>query len=189
MLKTTRIGLLAVLVSAVMLVSAGAAEKWSPVSGHAYKQISGEGYSNCIFAPKEIGKNKEAAAGIKQAFTKPEPVYARCYFPAPVGKVKGGNFWFELWIDRKHRGKVTFAKPPDAGWRQTQVWVTEDDFKKQMRSLGSGKHEGIIWVMKRVFKGKKAVAGQDASGKIKAEMKDIWIPVRLSKGKFTYSVP
>ena len=144
---------------------------------------------NCVFAPRKIDKGKEDRAGIKSKFTKPEAVYARCYFPGPLGKLKAENFWFEIWIDRKLKGRLKFNEPPEAGWQQTQVWVTEDDFKKQMNSLGKGAHEVIIWVMKNTYKGKKAVAGQDASGKIKAEMKEIWVPVRLSKGKFAYAVP
>ena len=155
-------------------------------STHFKKQP--EGYGNCIFSTKEIGKGKESKVTIKSSFKSPDKVYARCYFPGKVGKLRQGkNFWHESWVDRKLKRRTFFKQPPNPGWKQIQIWVSEDEYKKDIRGLGRGKHEIIIWVMKNTYKGKRAEAVKDASGKIKGKMKEVWVPVRLSKGKFTYT--
>ncbi|MBU2549746.1 MAG: hypothetical protein KKB20_15130 [Proteobacteria bacterium] len=153
-----------------------------------YKKTFPEGYCNCVFSPQEISKDKEGSVQLKDSFAKPEKVYARCYFSGPVGKVKGPDFWHELWVDRKLVSRTKFKEPPDANWDQIQIWITEDEYKKQMQGLAPGKHEVTIWVMKNTFQGKRAEAERDASGKIVAKDKEIWVPVRLSKGNFTYTV-
>ena len=70
-----------------------------------------------------------------------------------------------------------------------QVWVTEDEYKKQMGELEKGEHLITMWVIKNEFKGKKVVAKTKADGTVVAEEKEVWMPKRLSRGHFVYVVP
>jgi hypothetical protein len=160
------------------------ASDWSSVN--KYKQLHKEGYSNCVFATKAIDKNKESRYTFKNKFNQ-EPVYARCYLPGPVGKVKGKDFWHEIWVDRKLKKRTFFKKPPDANWDQIQIWITEDEYSSVMKSLSSGQHDIILWVIKNEYKGKKAVAETNSAGEIVGVMKEIWVPKSLSKGKFSFT--
>ncbi len=169
-------------------VPAGDDEDWNSVPGNPYKRIHSEGYANCIFAETPIGLGEEDRHQLKNSFIAPDDVYARCYLPGPIGPVEGDNFWHELWIDGKLRGRTFFKEPPEPEWDQIQIWITEDEYSSQMNELGTGKHDIIIWVMKNEYRGERAVAGENAADEMTAEMKEIWVPVRLSKGKFTYTV-
>ncbi len=155
----------------------------------SYTVIHAEGYANCIFAVEPIELGREAEYTLKTVFTQPEPVYARCYLPGPVGETAPGDFWHEIWIDGKMRMRTSFTTAIDPSWDQIQVWITEDEYKDQMDALDSGEHRVILWVMKNEFHGERAVAGTNAAGEIEAKMEEVWIPVRLSKGSFTYIVP
>lgn len=163
-------------------------DKWEDVNHHKYKKIHEENYSNSVFSTETIELGKEDNYELKTDFTKPEPVYARCYFPEPVGKVEGKNFWHEIWINGKFIKRTQFEKPPDPEWDEIQIWVSEDEYKQEIADLGSGKHEIIIWVIKNEFKGKEVVTETTLSGDIKGKEKEIWVPKRLSKGKFFYNL-
>ena len=154
-----------------------------------YKIIDKEGYANSIFASEPIELGKEDNYQLKAVFTKPEKVYARCYFPGTVGEVEPENFWHELWIDGKLKMRTNFSESPDPEWDQIQIWITEDEYKIQMEELESGEHEIIIWVMKNEYKGDTAIAEENAASEIEGRVKEVWVPVRLSKGKFKYIVP
>ena len=69
-----------------------AGEQWRRVPGHLYKQMALEEYCNCIFSTKPIPKGAESSVPVKDTFTSPEPVYARCYFPFPIGQIGRGRF-------------------------------------------------------------------------------------------------
>jgi hypothetical protein len=150
--------------------------------------IDPEGYANCIFATAPIGLGEEASAPVTDRIVAPDPIYARCYLPGPIGPIEGENFWHELWIDGKLRSRTFFNEPPEPEWDQIQIWVSEDEYADQINALGPGEHEIIIWVMKNESHGERAVAGTNAAGEIVAGMEEIWIPVRLSKGSVTYVV-
>lgn len=153
-----------------------------------YRVIDPEGYANCIFATAPIGLGEEAKAPLTDRIVAPDPIYARCYLPEPIGPIEGENFWHELWIDGKLRSRTFFNEPPEPEWDQIQIWVSEDEYADQINALGPGEHEIIIWVMKNESHGERAVAGTNAAGEIVAGMEEIWIPVRLSKGSVTYVV-
>jgi hypothetical protein len=164
-------------------------EAWEPAPGNPFKMIHEEGYANCVFSTEPIELGNEGENTLKKHFTYPEPVYARCYFPGPIGTIEAENFWHELWVDGKLRARTFFEEPPEPSWDQIQIWITEDEYKQHMQELGKGEHEIIIWVMKNEYHGDRAEAGLNAAGEVTAEMKEIWVPVPLSKGKFTYTVP
>ncbi len=170
-------------------VSSDAAQASADLDGSPYRTIHPEGYANCIFAAEPIQLGREDEYDLKERFVYPEPVYARCYLPGPIGPIEGENFWHEIWIDGKLKGRTFFKEPPEPSWDQIQIWITEDEYSSRMEELGPGEHTIIIWVMKNEFQGERAVADVNAAGEITAEMKEIWVPVRLSKGKFTYVVP
>ncbi|PIU68518.1 MAG: hypothetical protein COS84_00890 [Armatimonadetes bacterium CG07_land_8_20_14_0_80_40_9] len=164
-------------------------DPWKSVKGNKYKKIHKEGYCNCIFSTKALALGKEETYNVKDKFVKPEPVYARCYFPGPVGEVKPEDYWNEIWIDGELKLRTFYEEPPGADWSTTQIWITEDTYTKVMEELEPGEHEIIIWVTKNEYKGEKAVAGEEADGKIVGKMKEIWVPKGLSIGKFIYIVP
>ena len=166
-----------------------AARAPADLDGSPYRTIHPEGYANCIFAAESIQLGREDEYDLKERFVYPEPVYARCYLPGPIGPIEGENFWHEIWIDGKLKGRTFFKEPPEPSWDQIQIWITEDEYSSRMEELGPGEHTIIIWLMKNEFQGERAVADVNAAGEITAEMKEIWVPVRLSKGKFTYVVP
>lgn len=170
-------------------VSSEVAQAPADLGGSPYRTMHPEGYANCIFAAESIQLGREDEYDLKERFVYPEPVYARCYLPGPIGPIEGENFWHEIWIDGKLRGRTFFKEPPEPSWDQIQIWITEDEYSSRMEELGPGEHTIIIWVMKNEFQGERAVADVNAAGEITAEMKEIWVPVRLSKGKFTYVVP
>lgn len=168
---------------------ASAAEELRSDPDNPYKLLHPEGYANAVFATEPIGLGEEDTHELKNHFTYPRPVFARCYLPGPVGEVSGEDFWHEIWINGKLQGRTFFNEPPEPSWDQIQIWITEDEYSTQMRELGSGEHQVIIWVMKNEYQGERAVAGENAAGDIVAEMKEIWVPVRLSRGSFTYVKP
>jgi hypothetical protein len=160
-----------------------------PDPNNPYKLLHPEGYANAVFATEPIGLGEEDTHDLKERFIYPRPVFARCYLPGPIGEISGEDFWHEIWINGKLRGRTFFKEPPEPSWDQIQIWVTEDEYRSQMDDLGSGEHSIILWVMKNEYQGERAVAGENAAGEIVAEMKEIWVPVRLSKGSFTYVKP
>jgi len=161
---------------------------WTSVEDHDYKKMHEEGFTNTVFATQPIDKGEEASSDIKERFIGTEKVYARCYLPAPLGKVDAANFWHELWIDGKFSSRTKFAEAPDPDWDQIQVWISEDEYQQQMSELGPGEHDIHIWVMKNVFKDTRPEVVESAGGEVRTVMKDIWIPTRLSSGKFKYVV-
>ncbi|MFP4153318.1 MAG: SPOR domain-containing protein [Alkalispirochaeta sp.] len=167
---------------------AAAAVSPAAASASGYRVIDREGYANCIFATAPIGLGEEASAPLTDRIVAPDPIYARCYLPEPIGPIEGENFRHELWIDGKLRSRTFFNEPPEPEWDQIQIWVSEDEYADQINALGPGEHEIIIWVMKNESHGERAVAGTNAAGEIVAGMEEIWIPVRLSKGSVTYVV-
>lgn len=149
------------------------ATRWKDVVGHKYKKFHEEEYSNTIFSNEQIEVGKEDKTLIADIFTKPDKVYARSYFPKPVGKISGKDFYHELWIDKKLIKTTYFSNPPDPNWDQIQIWISEDEYKDELAALESGSHEVIIWVLKNVY----------------VRVKNEWRKKRLSVGKFTYNVP
>ena len=166
--------ILVILLLLIVVTQAYGEEKWRAEPGQRYRKVHTDGYGNCLFASEAINPGQESALKIRNEFTRPEQVYARCYFPEPVGPMAAEDFWHEIWIDGKIVKRTVFAEPPDPGMDQTQIWITADDYAREMADLAPGVHEVTIWVMKNV-RGK--------SGKIK------WTPMRLARGDFKYKVP
>ncbi len=164
-------GLSVLLLLCIFAFQPGSALAADPKS---YKKKSAEGYGNCIFAGKEVVKGGESTVSIKDTFTGPEPVFARCYFPGPIGRVEASDFWHEIWINGQIKKRTLFHEAPGSNWDQIQIWVTENDYTPEMKALKRGKHEVVIWVMKNA---------RTESGKVK------WAPARLSRGEFIYIVP
>ena len=152
---------------------ARADEKWQAVGGHRFKKLSAEGYGNCIFSTSEIVRDGEFKVKIQDIFTKPDQVYARCYFPEPVGRIEAADFWHEIWIDGLIAKRIVFGEPPAPNADQTAIWITAEDYADEMAALKPGRHEIVLWIM---------MNARNESGKIK------WIPRRLSKGEFIYEV-
>ncbi|MEW6265668.1 MAG: hypothetical protein AB1641_21555 [Thermodesulfobacteriota bacterium] len=163
-------------VMTVFIATIGHAENWRPVEGHAFKRTSDQGYCNCVFSSQEIHKGGENAAALKNEFTRPEPVYGRCYFPGPIGPVQPEDFWHEIWIDGQLAQITEFQEPPAADWDQTAVWITED-YVREMNALKPGRHEVVVWVMMNQYRGQRIKEGKNPLQQ-----------VRLSKGQFTYTV-
>ena len=148
------------------------AGEWTQIDD--YKMKNREGYCNCVFAENEIEKGKEDKVDIKTSFKRGDSVYARCYLPGQIGKIKASEFWHELWIDGKMAKRTLFKKAPNRSWDQIQVWVSEDEYAREIKRLPKGNHEIHLWVIKKAYRGK----GVDGKAQ--------WVPVRLSMGKFTY---
>ena len=101
----------------------------------------------------------------------------------PSDRSAGDDFWHEIWIDGRVLKRTHFMEPPDPRWDQIQIWITADDYTSEMKGLGRGTHEVVIWVMKNTYE----LARNDAGGEDATEC--IGLPVRLAKGVFTYVVP
>jgi|GEM_PF-1403887 len=145
--------------------------------------------SHCIFASEEIKKGSEHKVILKKRFTKPERVYARCYFPKRIGVIEARNFWHEIWINGYMKMRTRFKRPPRAHWRQSQVWITEDEYKKQIHYLPRGTHRITIKFIHNVYLGKEKITVRLSNGRKTVKIKERWIPKILSAGKFTYIVP
>jgi hypothetical protein len=133
-----------------------------------YFQVTENGYGNILFSDAPVEYNKEQADQFKTSFTKPEKIFARCYVPAAFGKMDAGNLWYEIWVNDEFKEKVVFDKAPDPSWDQLQLWVSEEDFKKELDSFKSGEYKITIYVVKN----------SNANEQVK-----------LAKGDFTYIVP
>ena len=165
---------LVIMLLVTCVTQANGEEQWRGVRGDRYRKIHVDGYGNCLFASAEISSTGESDLEIRTDFTKPDQVYARCYFPEEVGPLAAEDFWHELWIDGKIVKRTVFAEPPDPRADQTQIWITADDYAREMAGLAPGVHEVTVWVMKNA---------RGESGKVK------WAPVRLARGDFKYVVP
>ncbi|MBY9006548.1 MAG: hypothetical protein KGD63_07295 [Candidatus Lokiarchaeota archaeon] len=154
-----------------------------------FKKIQKEGYANIIFSSKPIEYGAEDEESLKKVFTKPDPIYARCYFPNHIGKIEKRSFWHEIWIDGKFIKRTLYESPPDPEWDQIQIWITDDDYKNEILNLDSGKHEIVIWVMKCEFEGKYFKIETTLSGDPLINEKERVKLSRLSKGNITYVVP
>ncbi|MBY8983131.1 MAG: hypothetical protein KGD57_09295 [Candidatus Lokiarchaeota archaeon] len=153
------------------------------------KEIHKEGYANIIFSSTPIEYGKEDKNSIKNIFKKPEPIYARCYFPNSIGKVGERNFWHEIWIDGNFVKRTLYKDPPDPEWDQIQIWVSDEDYKNELLNLESGEHDIIIWVMKCEFEGKFFKTETTLSGDLLVKEKERADLTRLSKGNISYIVP
>ena len=154
-----------------------------------YKTIHKDGYSNIIFSTLPIEKGKENEVPILPEFTKPESVYARCYFPEQIGDVSNEDLWHELWIDGEMVLKTFFEDSVDPSWDQIQIWITEEDYADQFKSLDKGSHDVVLWVIKNDLKGEKSISRAESAGTIIGEIEKIFVPVTISKGEFKYIVP
>jgi len=161
---------------------------WTSIKGNKYKKINDEGYCNAILSTTPIEMGKEEHNILKNTFIKPERVYARCYFPEPVGEVKGENFYHELWIDGNLVKTTYYKQSPDPDLDQIQVWISEDEYESQIDSLETGQHDLVLWVIKQEFRGMEKVIEKDLSGNKISREREVWLKKRLSKGKFSYQV-
>lgn len=154
-----------------------AEENWKPVAGHPYKKQATNGYCNCLFSNQDIPKGLEAGIKFKEEFSRPEPIYSRCYWLKPIGPIRAEDFWHEIWVDGRLVQLTEFQEPPGLEWDQVSVWVTQD-YAKEMQSLGRGKHEVTLYVMRNSDQPWVSAGRPDSlSGQI-----------ILSKGRFTYTV-
>ncbi|MCG8569722.1 MAG: SPOR domain-containing protein [Spirochaetes bacterium] len=142
-----------------------------------------------IFATQSIPINNKTNIKTKESFTFPQPVYARAFLPAPIGKVKAENFWHEIWINNKLVRRTYFRSPPEADWDQIQIWVSEDEYQDQIKNLKPGQHQLTLLVYINQFQGKKSITDTNEKGESVTTEKEIWIPRILAKGTFQYLVP
>lgn len=153
-----------------------------------YKGADSYEYEKCIFSTTPIVIGAESESEIKTVFVSPEKVYARAYFPGPVGNVGKNDFWHEIWVDGKMHKRTFFTEGIDSTWDQIQIWITEDEYSAVMSELSPGQHEIVIWVIKNEYQGEKVVTETNAAGEMEKKMKEIWVPKKMSKGKFVYIV-
>ena len=133
-----------------------------------YFALSENGFGNILFSNAPVEFNKEQDGQFKTFFTKPEKIFARCYIPGSFGKIDTGNLWYEIWVNDEFKEKVFFDKTPDPSWDQLQLWISEEDFKKELDSFKNGEYKITIFVIKN------------------SNLKD---QVKLAKGDFIYIVP
>jgi hypothetical protein len=166
------------LVIVVLAATPSPAETWRPMDRDGLRKKSFLGYCNCVFSTQEIPKGKEKNITLLEKFTRPDPVFARCYFPEKIGPVRAEDFWHEIWIDGRLTQFTRFNKPPPPDWDQVAVWITAEDYADEMKALGPGEHEIVIWVLKNSDPGPRT-----NSEPFLPE------PKRLSRGRFIYIVP
>ena len=133
-----------------------------------YLSVNEKGYGNILFSDRQIDYSKEDVSQFKTSFTKPEKIFARCYFNNSLGKLDPGNLWYEIWLNDEFKTKVVFDKSPDPGWDQLQLWISEEDFKKELDNLNPGEYKITILVV------------ENSSAKNQKN---------LAKGDLTYIVP
>jgi len=162
---------------------------WAQAS--KYRKIDKNGEANIIFSSQQIKKNMEKDITIKDTFTADEPIFARVYFPGPVGKLKKGErMLYDLWIDDQYAGRTSFSDI-NPSWDTAQLLIRntgQDEFNADLFSgLSKGKHKMQIFASKEVFMKQKYV-GKRVDDKIHVSKENVHTAKCLSKGTFTYIV-
>jgi len=126
--------------------------------------LNKNGSGNILFSDKIIELNKEDEKQFKNTFSKPEKIFARCYFSNSIGKTEVGDFWHELWLNDEFKTKVIFDSVPDSNWNQIQIWISEEDYKIDLDNLPKGEYKLKLNVYKKDSTTQKSI--MLASGEI-----------------------
>ncbi len=158
----------------------------------AQRKIDSKGIGNMIFASTSISKGQESRVQLKTNFTPSDKIYARGYFPGPVGAFsRGEQMHVHLYVDGKVAWRGTYGTPPNASWDQMSLYMRrtgDDDFKggmsRALDTVTSGSHEVMVmFVRDKFLKYKEVIKGNSVT------KEPVYAPVNLSKGKFTFVVP
>jgi predicted Ser/Thr protein kinase len=116
--------------------------------GGVRKVQGGGGYGNCVFSIRQLEQGAEDPGAARAEASASDPIFARCYFPAPVGESKAGQVWEELWIDGRKRAHVIYdpALPPDDDQVAVQL---SGRHAARLRELSSGKHTVDLWIYRQ----------------------------------------
>jgi len=122
-------------------------EGWASRGGLRKVQSKGT-YGNCVFANRELERGAEDPAEARAEVSAADPLFARCYFPRPVGENKAGQIWEELWIDGRKRAHVIYdpALPPEDDQVALQL---SGRHAARLRELSSGKHTLDLWIYRQ----------------------------------------
>lgn len=181
--------IVSLVISFVMICSLLSISAWAQAS--KYRKVDKQGEANIIFSSQQIKLNMESSVILKDTFKAGEPIFARVYFPGPVGKLqKGERLLCDLWIDEQFAGRTSFATV-DPSWDTIQLMVNntgKDEFNADLFSgLVKGKHKMQIFVGREGFMKQKYV-GERVDDKIKVSKENVYTAKYLSRGVFFYLV-
>ena len=122
---------------------------WSTAAGSPVKRVHLPGnYGNCVFASGEIKRGAEDANALKTDFLVGEPVDARCYFGAPLGKTEEGEVFQAVFIDGEERSRAYYEPALAPATDEVPLSVTEKQGKRFAR-LSEGPHSVWLWIMRQ----------------------------------------
>jgi len=118
---------------------------WPGPPAPALKRIQEAGYGNCVFSTGPFGKGE--APPTRAAFSAGEAVHARCFFARPLGPVRRGDVWQELWLDGQKRAQILYDK------LQPALETLDVDLSRlpgaRLADLSAGKHTLSIWIFRQ----------------------------------------
>lgn len=163
------------------------------VMAQSTKEVDAQGVANIIFASSAIGKGQEKSAVLKDKFNSEDKIFARCYFPGPIGNFKKGEeAHIHLWLNGKVVWTGTYSGKglPEPSWDQIQVYIRntgDDDFRgaisNALATAPSGENKVQILILRDKYVRNKLVK----KGNSVIE-EPVFQPINLSKGSFTYTV-
>jgi hypothetical protein len=182
------LGIFFVLTAAVSLLTMS-----SYAAESKFKKMNKDGSANIVFSDTNIKKGEEAKSTLKTKFDDSESIYARAYFPAKFGQLKGEEEGFiDIWVDGKHAKRLNFSNkdvPADRDQMLIYVYNTKDykpDFKDDVwDSLSAGEHTIKLVVGKTKFL-REGVSVQDQGDRYAFKRDDVHKAVYLSDSNFTF---
>jgi hypothetical protein len=158
-----------------------------------FMTLNKDGTGNIVFSTTVIKKNEESKNALSTKFTSGDSIYARAYFPKPIGAFTGEEEGFiDMWIDGKHEKRLNFSNkdvPADKDQMLVYVYNTKDykpDFKDDVwGTLSAGEHRIKLVVGRTKFLRKGATA-EVQGDKIVVKRDDPHAAVYLSDSNFTF---
>jgi hypothetical protein len=182
-----------ILKGAVILISLLIFAASSYGADSKYKKLNKDGTANMVFSTTNIKKGAEDKSTLKTKFDDTESIYARAYFSAKFGQLKGEEEGFiDIWIDGSHAKRLNFTNKdisPDKDQTLIYVYNTKDyapDFKDDVwESLSAGEHKIHLVVGKTQFM-REGVSVQDQGDRYALKRDDVHKAVYLSDATFTF---
>jgi len=158
-----------------------------------YLKIAKNGTGNILFSSSQINRDEESKVTFRTSFSDVDAIYARAYFPAKFPNLEGeAKGFIDLWIDGKHQKRLEFTNNDvAAGNEQMQVYVhktnPEADFSDEIwDNLSSGEHKIKVVIGRTEFM-KAAATIQEQGNDLVVKEDDVYKPVYISEGTFTYT--
>lgn len=150
------------------------------------------GMGNMIFSDKRIGLHKEKEAKLAATFRQGDTIFGRVYFPRAFGRLQHGEAaYLTMYVNDRFAGRIKLGAI-EPRWETMQIEVcntnTSADFTRQLNELSSGTYKVVLNVMREGYMKDKYV-GKSVDGGVQVSKQQVYKPVYLSKGGFSFIVP